>query len=259
MPEEQVFLNIYQLDIKGIWKKAGIYHTGVEVYGQEFMFGGHPENKSGITSVRPKQACDYNNIFIYKKCINMGTTKYDKRTIFRVIEQLGSHFSGINYHLLKRNCNNFSDEFCKRIVGKGIPKKYNRIARIVNCIPLFYKIIPEQRFTFKNIDDNNERSSMISGNGTISFDLIFNNQPISSEMTSTISSIIIKNNLSKKDNLENTPFTFSKENEIEMSKRIKMKLCKSITENQTINKEKCEKIINFIRTSVNRTKNSLLH
>uniref|UniRef100_A0A0K0DYD1 DUF862 domain-containing protein n=1 Tax=Strongyloides stercoralis TaxID=6248 RepID=A0A0K0DYD1_STRER len=167
---EQVILNVYRLDLQGIWKRAGIYHTGVEVYGKEFMFGGHPENKTGITSVKPKQAYEYNNKFIFKKCINMGTTKYDKITIYRIIEQLGKQFSGMNYHLLKKNCNNFSDEFCKKIVGKGIPKKYNRIARFFNSIPLFYNFFSEERFTFRDMDisieNNNTFSVQINANVT---------------------------------------------------------------------------------------------
>uniref|UniRef100_A0A0N5BXH5 DUF862 domain-containing protein n=1 Tax=Strongyloides papillosus TaxID=174720 RepID=A0A0N5BXH5_STREA len=251
MPEE-VILNIYKLDLQGIWKRAGIYHTGVEVYGREFMFGGHSENKTGITSVRPKQACEYNNIFIFKKCINMGITKYDKRTIYRVIEQLGKQFSGVNYHLLKKNCNNFSDEFCKRIIGKGIPKKYNRIARVINSIPLFYKIFSEQRFTFRNFDvpiENNNRL-IIEKNDKITCSSMLKGQ-------SKYDQDVVKKLFRKKSHKLNVSLKFKKITFHKKRRKLMIKFRNSISRNQILKNQKYNGIINYFKKTINCIENNL--
>lgn len=216
------------------------------------MFGGHSENKTGITSVKPKHACEYNNIFIFKKCISMGTTKYDKKTIYRVIDQLGKQFSGVNYHLLKKNCNNFSDEFCKRIIGKGIPKKYNRIARIINAIPLFYNFFSEQRFTFRNTDisiDNISNKLNVQKNEKTTCSII-KNQTKSDENSVT--------KLLRKKNDKAGVLLKCKKSKFQKNKRrLLVKLQSNVSRSKIFKKEKYERLINYFKKTVNCIENNL--
>uniref|UniRef100_A0AC35UC26 DUF862 domain-containing protein n=1 Tax=Rhabditophanes sp. KR3021 TaxID=114890 RepID=A0AC35UC26_9BILA len=147
MKEEPILLNIYKLKLNGIWSKAGVYHTGVELFGTEFMYSGHAFETSGISTIWPKQANRTNESFIFKKSLLVGHTNLDKKEVLSLIKLLSSTYQGKNYHLLKQNCNNFSNDFCRKLTGKGIPKKINRIAFIIDKIPLFYKFFPHQKFT----------------------------------------------------------------------------------------------------------------
>ncbi len=74
-------------------------------------------------------------------------------------------FKGNKYHLLKRNCNHFSEAFCKvclvsmnsfsyiwflkfkRLCGKWIPDWVNRMAFIATRVPFFEKHIPKEYLT----------------------------------------------------------------------------------------------------------------
>jgi hypothetical protein len=47
-----------------------------------------------------------------------------------------------SYDLVKKNCNNFSDAMCKKLVSKGIPSWVNRAAMFGSAI---LKPTPEQQ------------------------------------------------------------------------------------------------------------------
>ena len=50
---------------------------------------------------------------------------------------MGREYRARSYNLLRRNCNHFTDDFCRRIIGVGIPGFVNRLAwwgKTVECI-----------------------------------------------------------------------------------------------------------------------------
>ena len=85
--QSEVVINIYQLipekKISNVLKfmKIGLYHTGVELYGNEYMFC----NSVGITSCKPKEAFECK----YLKSISLGFTNVTHLRIIDLLRQNG--------------------------------------------------------------------------------------------------------------------------------------------------------------------------
>lgn len=54
---------------------------------------------------------------------------------------------GTKYHMITKNCNNFSDEFCKALCNRGIPSWVNRLAKVANTFPFLIRLLPAEYFT----------------------------------------------------------------------------------------------------------------
>lgn len=113
----------------------GIYHSGVQVWGREFAFGGHPDGDSGIFEVTPR-ACPSVK---YRATIFLGITRLSEKHIDQILEYLGkTEFVGNRYSLISRNCNTFSSHFCVLLgVQDKFPAWVNRLAGFalnVRCI-----------------------------------------------------------------------------------------------------------------------------
>src|SRR6218665_3250081 len=51
---------------------------------------------------------------------------------------------GTNYHLIYKNCNNFSTEFVRLLTGKPIPEWVNRVASVLIKFPFLVNQIPQE-------------------------------------------------------------------------------------------------------------------
>lgn len=71
-------------------------------------------------------------------------TKTDSE-INEILASMKEEYKGNEYHLVRHNCNNFSDDLCKRLCGKGIPKWINRPASIASVF-----IGKRKRFEFNS-------------------------------------------------------------------------------------------------------------
>ena len=78
---EPVILNVYDM----FWTNEytgniglGVYHSGLEVYGREYAYGGHPFPFSGIFDITPKAASDLGDQFRFKVC-QIGNYYYIRR------------------------------------------------------------------------------------------------------------------------------------------------------------------------------------
>ena len=74
-----------------------------------------------------------------RESIDMGDFKGTSRDLSTTLSDLRRSFPGSEYNILTKNCNSFSDEFLKRLVGKEIPGYVNRLAFIGN---MFSCLIP---------------------------------------------------------------------------------------------------------------------
>ena len=124
----------------------GSYHSGVEVGGSEYTFGGG----SGIFSHSPK---DVPNAKL-RESILIGEI-LASRTVEGSISELRSQFEGSSYNLLMKNCNHFSDSLVFRLTGNNIPGYVNRMATIGGY---FSCLLPPSMLGEAPVNDN--RSSI---------------------------------------------------------------------------------------------------
>jgi len=137
MERSNVVLNVYDMVDK--WNDythrvgLGVFHSGVEVHEKEYSFGHHPYSFSGIFAVDPKTAPGCR----FRQSVFIGETELSSVQVQRILEDLGNTYHGNSYHVLKRNCNHFTEEFCKKLVSRGIPGWVNRLAwfgTLVQCL-----------------------------------------------------------------------------------------------------------------------------
>ncbi|CAM0143099.1 unnamed protein product [Umbelopsis sp. WA50703] len=101
----QVIVNVYDmiepctLTNVGYILGVGIFHSGVEVNGSEYCYGGHPYEFSGVFVVDPKVGPPG---VLFKQSINMGYSDMDEEQITALIQTLSNEFAGNSYNLLNR-------------------------------------------------------------------------------------------------------------------------------------------------------------
>ncbi|KXZ48970.1 hypothetical protein GPECTOR_24g260 [Gonium pectorale] len=125
-----VTLNIYDLAAHNSWTYwcgVGIFHSGVEVYGVEYAYGGHDFDYSGVFATNPRDAPGQ---VVYRESIPMGETNLSQQEIHQLVQRMGNEYKGNSYHLLQRNCNHFASDLCRQLVGREAPTWINRLAGI---------------------------------------------------------------------------------------------------------------------------------
>ncbi|XP_078350749.1 deubiquitinase DESI2-like isoform X2 [Oculina patagonica] len=96
----------------------GVFHSGVVVHGKEYAFGGHPNNWSGIFEMSPKSVEVLGDDFKFRETITIGTTKLLPGEVEDLLKRMGKNYQGRCYHLIDKNCNHFTSEFCQTSLGR---------------------------------------------------------------------------------------------------------------------------------------------
>ncbi|XP_043717127.1 deubiquitinase DESI2-like [Telopea speciosissima] len=103
---------------------GGIFHSAVQVYGDEEWSFGFCENGSGVFSCPPSK----NPMYTYRECIILGKTNFPVFKVNQILRELSREWPGNSYDLLAKNCNHFCDEFCERLDVPKLPAWVNRFA-----------------------------------------------------------------------------------------------------------------------------------
>eukprot|EP00731_Ephydatia_muelleri_P027946 Em0019g819a len=135
----EVKLNVYDM----MWINqytarfgVGAFHTGVEVHGKEYAYGGHPYTFTGVFAMTPKRDSELMNQGVkFRESISMGFTSLTEEGVREVVSAMEKEYIGQYYDMLHNNCNHFSDDFCRRLNGSHIPRWVNRLAYISTWMP----------------------------------------------------------------------------------------------------------------------------
>uniref|UniRef100_A0A914XZM2 PPPDE domain-containing protein n=1 Tax=Panagrolaimus superbus TaxID=310955 RepID=A0A914XZM2_9BILA len=149
-PRAIVKLNVYDMYWINDYASAlgvGVYHSGVEIHGVEYAYGGHPFEFSGIFENQPGDAEELGENFKFKEAQICGETDFTSYEIKKIIQQLGEDYRGDKYHLITKNCNHFSQMLVKMLTGYDIPPWINRLASMSGSIPFFERLVPPEWLT----------------------------------------------------------------------------------------------------------------
>ncbi|XP_022141109.1 deSI-like protein At4g17486 [Momordica charantia] len=103
---------------------GGIFHSAVQVYGDDEWSFGFCEQGTGVFSCPSGQ----NPMYTYRESINLGTTNCSIFKVNQILRELSREWPGCSYDLLSRNCNHFCDQFCEMLNVSKLPGWVNRFA-----------------------------------------------------------------------------------------------------------------------------------
>ena len=124
----EVRLNVYDLHAANEFVAAiglGLYHSGVEIDGREYVFG----QGSGVADVAPRSAPNA----LFRTSVPMGRVD-DRAAVARAVDDLLGEFREAAYDVITKNCNHFADALVYRLVGRRIPAWINRAAMFGSCV-----------------------------------------------------------------------------------------------------------------------------
>lgn len=118
-----VYLNVYDLHTANRYAHTfgvGVYHTGVEIAGNEYTYAGG----AGIFAMSPKVAPGA----VFRESIRLGNLVDAPGALRRALDILRPDFGPDDYSLVKNNCNHFANALVMELLGKPIPSYLNRLA-----------------------------------------------------------------------------------------------------------------------------------
>ncbi|KAL0913228.1 hypothetical protein M5K25_016672 [Dendrobium thyrsiflorum] len=103
---------------------GGIFHSAIQVYGDEEWSFGFCENGPGVFNCPSGK----NPMYTYRERIVLGETSCSLLKVKQILRELSREWPGDSYDLLSRNCNHFCDVFCERLDVPKLPAWVNRFA-----------------------------------------------------------------------------------------------------------------------------------
>lgn len=121
-------LNFALVQLNNVCKEAipmgGVFHTAVQVYGDEEWGYGQYEKGCGVYSCPAGK----NLMFTYRERVVLGRTNCSAAKVSQILKELSQEWPGGKYHWLSKNCNDFSNELLKKLGVPKLPAWVNRFA-----------------------------------------------------------------------------------------------------------------------------------
>lgn len=105
---------------------SGLFHCGVEVYGQEWSYGAcyWPPGASGVFCRKPKR-CEGH---VFSEAVSLGSTTASRLGVAALLEKLKKDWLGRDYDILEHNCVHFSEELCRCLGANNLPDWIKHLA-----------------------------------------------------------------------------------------------------------------------------------
>ncbi|KAG2319269.1 hypothetical protein Bca4012_054463 [Brassica carinata] len=103
---------------------GGIFHSAIQVYGDEEWSYGYCEQGTGVFSCPSTK----NPMYTYREKIVLGKTDCTIFMVNQILRELSREWPGHTYDLLSKNCNHFCDVLCDRLGVPKLPGWVNRFA-----------------------------------------------------------------------------------------------------------------------------------
>lgn len=132
-----VLVHIYHCDPYTGWlnrvllkdREIGIYHAGVEVYGEEWSFqyfedSWEDPSVSGMIRCAPKCMSEYD----YQESVCLGPTPFSQEEVNQMLLSLHYEWPACNYHITNNNCLTFAEQLVKLLEApEAFPAKLKGI------------------------------------------------------------------------------------------------------------------------------------
>lgn len=120
-------------------KFGGIFHAGVEVHGREWSYGCTTcMSLAGVSSGTPRGHPHH----AYRQTIQLNCTNASAEKVAEIIATLSKEYPGPDYHLLRRNCCHFAEDFCRRLGAGSLPPWIHRLARLAAGLEAIMQTAP---------------------------------------------------------------------------------------------------------------------
>ncbi|CAA3010134.1 desumoylating isopeptidase 2-like [Olea europaea var. sylvestris] len=103
---------------------GGIFHSAVQIYGDDEWSFGYCEQGTGIFSCPSTK----NPMYTFRESIKLGETTLSIFKVDQILRELSREWPGHSYDLLSKNCNHFCDDFCESLGVLKLPGWVNRFA-----------------------------------------------------------------------------------------------------------------------------------
>ena len=138
-----VYLHIYDLLVLNYTTESigvGVYHTGVQVYLDEYCFSGHnqidgqtQQELTGVRSFRPPTDTSWIEDAIYKESVIVGYTRLTEADVAEVFEDMKAEFTGPG----SVKMTDFEIHYTRREHDQSVESEYFNIDECV-CFFLFF-------------------------------------------------------------------------------------------------------------------------
>lgn len=113
----------------------GKFHSGVEVYGNEYIY-----TKEGIYDISPQSGAERSaGKYKFRRSIALGKTALNKKEVSDLIDGLQPDFSTSLYDPISNNSNHFANTVSKKLCGRAIPQSVNLVSDLA-AFSLFYPV-----------------------------------------------------------------------------------------------------------------------
>lgn len=139
----QVFINIYLLNDSKLCQLLhkiglGVYHSSVTLGSREYFYGYCPKG-CGIGEMNLSNESESTPLLFQKMYITK--IEIDEERLKEIICEMAKEYRGQKYDILTYNCHIFTNDLCKRLCGKNLPKWVDRLPKLLSSIPFISYLV----------------------------------------------------------------------------------------------------------------------